>query len=296
MSDFLPQPAISPAGRLVLPDPGARPPEQRHRGGHLPAPRPVRDLGAPGVGRAAARRGPGDRRRGHDLRPGARRGHPTATPGEEFAELLETEGAGFGVEPSLSGLQAGARRAGLPARPALELFAEAVTEPALADEDVSRTWPAAAGRDRAGPGQLRPDRQPSPSGRAVFAETARASRMNGGEPRPWPRSPRGRVRRFHRDLVGPAGCDAGAGRRLRRRSRRAGRAVPGRLAESRTASGRSRRCPTPAAADAAARRPSRARCRPTSASAASASTGWTLGGPTAQCGQLRRWAEPSCPG
>ena len=30
----------------------------------------------------------------------------TAHPGEEFAELLETEGAGFGIDVSLSGMQA----------------------------------------------------------------------------------------------------------------------------------------------------------------------------------------------
>ena len=58
--------------------------------------------------------------------------------GEEFAELLETEGAGFGVEIGLSGLQA---VLDVPVRRldrAFELFAEAVIEPALAADDVTR--------------------------------------------------------------------------------------------------------------------------------------------------------------
>ena len=41
---------------------------------------------------------------------------PQAHPGEEFAELLETEGAGFGIEVSLSGLPGRARRPGLAPR------------------------------------------------------------------------------------------------------------------------------------------------------------------------------------
>ena len=48
--------------------------------------------------------------------------------GEEFAELLETEGAGFGIEVGLSGLQA---VLDVPVRRlerAFSLFAEAVTE------------------------------------------------------------------------------------------------------------------------------------------------------------------------
>src|SRR5690349_2323145 len=58
--------------------------------------------------------------------------------GEEFAELLETEGAGFGVEVGLSGLQV---VLDVPVRRldrAFSLFAEAVVEPALAASDVDR--------------------------------------------------------------------------------------------------------------------------------------------------------------
>ena len=58
--------------------------------------------------------------------------------GDEFAELLETEGAGFGIDSSLSGTAGHPRCSCSHLDRALELFAEAVTEPALADPDVDR--------------------------------------------------------------------------------------------------------------------------------------------------------------
>ena len=59
-------------------------------------------------------------------------------PGEEFAELLETEGAGFGIDASLSGLQAFLDVPASHLDRALQLFAEAVVEPDQADPDVRR--------------------------------------------------------------------------------------------------------------------------------------------------------------
>ena len=94
--------------------------------------------------------------------------------GEEFAELLETEGAGFGVEIGLSGLQA---VLDVPVRRldrAFELFAEAVIEPALAADDVDPARPAPAGRDRAGSGQLGlPGHRPSSAARSSRPTAAR---------------------------------------------------------------------------------------------------------------------------
>ena len=143
--------------------------------------------------------------RGHDLRPGAGRGHPTAH-GEEFAELLETEGAGFGVELSLAGLQA------------------------MLDVPASHLEPGPAavrrGCHRAGPGRRgtstgtsscgwprssrpRPTRPRSASiafRSAVFDAETRASRMNGGEPETVSQVTGEAVRGFNADHFGPAGA------------------------------------------------------------------------------------------
>ena len=79
--------------------------------------------------------------------------------GEEFAELLETEGAGFGIDVSLSGLQAVLDVPASRLESAFALFAEAVQEPALERRRREPARAAAAGRDRAGPGQLGADRR-----------------------------------------------------------------------------------------------------------------------------------------
>ena len=101
--------------------------------------------------------------------------------GEEFAELLETEGAGFGVDLSLSGLQAVLDVPASHLDRALELFAEAVTEPSLADRDVNRHVQlrlAEIEQAQANSAQIA-----SIAFRAaVFEESRRAARMNGGEP------------------------------------------------------------------------------------------------------------------
>jgi zinc protease len=101
--------------------------------------------------------------------------------GDEFAELLETEGAGFGIDLSLSGLQAILDVPASHLDRALELFAEAVSEPSLADRDVNRHVQlrlAEIEQAQANSAQIA-----SIAFRgAVFEESRRAARMNGGEP------------------------------------------------------------------------------------------------------------------
>ena len=124
--------------------------------------------------------------------------------GEQFAELLESEGAGFGVDVGLSGLQAVLDVPTRRAERALALFAEAVTEPALAADDVARhvqlrlaeiEQSRANSAARAGI-ELR---------RAVYAAESRASRMTGGEPETVAIVTAEDVADFHRTLIGPDG-------------------------------------------------------------------------------------------
>ena len=126
-------------------------------------------------------------------------------PGEGFAELLETEGAGFGVDPSLAGLQAildvPASRLG----PAMELFAEAVVEPDQADPDVNRQVQlrlAEIEQARANSAHLAGIAFRS----AVYAPESRASRMSGGEPETVAALTPELVRGFHRDRFRPQGA------------------------------------------------------------------------------------------
>ena len=122
--------------------------------------------------------------------------------GDEFAELLETEGR---VSESISPVRAAgrARRSASHLDRALELFAEAVTEPSLAERDVNRRA-ARAGRDRTSPGQL--CQIASIAFRAaVFEESRRAARMNGGEPETVSQVTPEAVGAFHHDHFGPPG-------------------------------------------------------------------------------------------
>ena len=101
--------------------------------------------------------------------------------GEEFAELLETEGAGFGIEVALAGLQAILDVPVSHLDRALELFAEAVREPSLAERDVNRHVQlrlAEIEQAQANSAQAANIAFRS----AVFDPEVRASRMNGGEP------------------------------------------------------------------------------------------------------------------
>ena len=125
--------------------------------------------------------------------------------GDEFAELLETEGAGFGVDLSLSGLQAVLDVPASHLDRALELFAEAVTEPSLADRDVNRHVQlrlAEIEQAQANSAQIA-----SIAFRAaVFEESRRAARMNGGEPETVRQVTPEAVGAFHHDHFGPAGA------------------------------------------------------------------------------------------
>ena len=126
-------------------------------------------------------------------------------PGEEFAELLESQGAGFGVEVSLSGLQAVLDVPSTRLAPALELFAEALIEPALSADDINRhvqlrlaeIEQAAANSSHTANIAFR---------RAVYSTDSRASRMSAGEPDTVANITPEAVRDFHRDRFGPAGA------------------------------------------------------------------------------------------
>ncbi|MBA3529855.1 MAG: insulinase family protein [Propionibacteriaceae bacterium] len=125
--------------------------------------------------------------------------------GEEFAELLETEGAGFAIDLSLSGMEAVLDVPATRLHRALQLFAEAVTEPSLADDDVNRHVQlrlAEIEQAQANSSQMASIAFRS----AIFDETSRAARMNGGEPETVATITPEAVRRFHQDHYGPRGA------------------------------------------------------------------------------------------
>ena len=124
--------------------------------------------------------------------------------GEEFAELMETEGAGFGVELSLAGTQAVLDVPTSRLDRAMELFAEAVREPALADDDVRRHVTlrlAEIEQAQANSAQTATHTFRS----VVFDPSSRASRMNGGEAATVAAVTPEAVRDFHARHYGPAG-------------------------------------------------------------------------------------------
>ncbi len=129
------------------------------------------------------------------------RGHP----GESFAEQLEMEGAGFGIDVNLAGLQTiidvPASRLGI----ALELLAEAVTEPELTEADVRRHIQLRLAEIE----QVRANSSHAANlafRAAVFDSTSRASRMNGGEPETLVNVTPDSVRAFHTAGFGPRGA------------------------------------------------------------------------------------------
>jgi zinc protease len=125
--------------------------------------------------------------------------------GEEFAELLETEGAGFGLDLSLSGTQIVLDVPASHLDRALELFAEAVTEPSLADRDVNRHVQLRLAEIEQA--QANPAQAASIAFRAaVFEEAKRAARMNGGESETVSHVTPEAVAAFHHDHFGPAGA------------------------------------------------------------------------------------------
>ncbi len=124
--------------------------------------------------------------------------------GEEFAELLETEGAGFGIDVSLSGLQAVLEVPASRLESAFPLFAEAVQEPALSADDVNRHVQlrlAEIEQAQANSAQT----AAIAFRRAVFADDRRAARMSGGEPETVAAVTPEAVQAFHADHFGPAG-------------------------------------------------------------------------------------------
>jgi zinc protease len=125
--------------------------------------------------------------------------------GEEFAELLETEGAGFGVDLSLSGTQIILDVPASHLDRALALFAEAVVEPSLADRDVNRHVQLRLAEIEQA--QANPAQAASIAFRAaIFEQAKRAARMNGGESQTVSNVTPEAVGAFHRDHFGPAGA------------------------------------------------------------------------------------------
>ncbi|GAB3928844.1 peptidase M16 [Microlunatus endophyticus] len=123
---------------------------------------------------------------------------------DEFAELLETAGAGFGLDVSSAGLQL---ILDVPSRrldAALDLFAEAVTIPALAGPDIDRQVQlrlAEIGQARANPSQA----AAIAFRRTVFAAGTRYARMNDGEPDTVAAVDAEAAQSFHHDHFGPRG-------------------------------------------------------------------------------------------
>ncbi len=202
MTEFLPQPELAPPGIWSFPTPARTRldnglevvvyelPGQHVAATHLVLDIPLNaeDRATEGVATICAR----------VLDEGSRQ-HD----GEEFAELLETEGAGFGIDVSLAGLQALLDVPVSHLDRALELFAEAVREPSLAARDVNRhvqlrlaeIEQAQANSSQAASIAFRS---------AVYDPDTRASRMNGGEPDTVDQvTPEG-VAAFHADHFGPA--------------------------------------------------------------------------------------------
>ncbi len=125
--------------------------------------------------------------------------------GEEFAELLETEGAGLGIDLTLSGTQVVLDVPVSHLDRALELFAEAVTEPALTDADVDRHVQLRLAQIEQG--QANSAQTATTAFRAaLFDGTSRAARMNGGESDTVAAVTPEAVRRFHAKHYGPAGA------------------------------------------------------------------------------------------
>ena len=125
-----------------------------------------------------------------------------AHPGQAFAEALEAEGAGFGVEVGLSGLQLVLDVPASRLDRALPLFAEVARTPTLDQSDVDRHVQlrlAEIDQARANSAQLA-----SLAFRAsLFTAESRASRMNGGEPETVAAVTTDAVRAFYHDQIDP---------------------------------------------------------------------------------------------
>ena len=125
-----------------------------------------------------------------------------AHPGEEFAELLETEGAGFGVDVSLSGIQLVLDVPVTRLASALPLFAEAMISPALDRADVDRHVKLRLAQIEQA--QANSAQVASMAFReSVFDPSFRASRMTAGEPDTVSAIGVDEVRAFHGERFGP---------------------------------------------------------------------------------------------
>jgi len=125
-----------------------------------------------------------------------------AHPGQTFAEALEAEGAGFGIDVTLAGLQLVLDVPASRLDRALPLFAEAVRTPTLDASDVDRHVQlrlAEIEQSRANSAQLASITFRS----TMFTPESRASRMNGGEPETVSAVTAEAVRAFHRGQVDP---------------------------------------------------------------------------------------------
>ena len=202
MTTFPPQPPVGPPGAWSFPTPvegtlanGIRTLTYHRPGQHvvsvhlvLDLPLNAEDRELEGVATITAR----------VLDEGSR-----AHPGEEFAELMETEGAGFGVDLSLAGTQAVLDVPASRLDRALELFAEAVTTPALADDDVRRHVTLRLAEIEQA--QANSAQTATHTFRALaFDAGSRASRMNGGEAATVAAVTPDAVRAFHARHYGPA--------------------------------------------------------------------------------------------
>jgi predicted Zn-dependent peptidase len=121
---------------------------------------------------------------------------------DEFAELLESAGAGFGVDVTSAGLQLIVDVPDRRLDPALGLLAEAVITPALAEGDIDRQVQlrlAEIEQARANPSQA----TAIAFRRTIFAEDSRYSRMTDGEPDTVTSITSAEARRFHQDHFGP---------------------------------------------------------------------------------------------
>ena len=124
---------------------------------------------------------------------------------DEFAELLEGAGAGFGVDVASSGLQLILDVPDRRLSPALALLAEAVRRPALASPDVDRQVQlrlAEIEQARANPTQA----AAIAFRRSVFAEGSRYTRLTEGEPASVAAITAERAQSFHHDHFGPRGA------------------------------------------------------------------------------------------
>lgn len=124
---------------------------------------------------------------------------------DEYAELLESAGAAFGVDISSAGLQL---ILDVPVRRldrAMALLAEAVLRPALAPADVGRQVQlrlAEIEQARANPSQA----AAIAFRRAIFAAGSRSSRMTDGEPDTVAAIDADAAQAFHHDHFGPRGA------------------------------------------------------------------------------------------